>query len=158
MMITVNRLTRWPGPVFHSTVRAHPVADGLFTWPSDHPQLIGARCRVCGTVTFPAQASCPRCPATDMEEHLLDRRGTLWTFTVQGFQPKPPYAGPEVFEPYGVGYVELPGQVMVEARLTESDPSRLRIGQPMELVIVPFRRDESGDDILTFAFCPAGGA
>ena len=32
----------------------------------------------------------------------------------------------EEFEPYGVGYVELPGEVRVEARLTESDPARLR--------------------------------
>src|ERR1700682_5935073 len=142
MMITVNHLTGRSGAVFHSTVSAHPVVDGLFTWPSDDPQLIGARCRACGTVTFPAQSSCPRCTATDMEEQLLDRDGTLWTFTIQGFQPKPPYAGPEPFEPYGVGYVELPGQVMVEARLTESDPSRLRIGQPMALVVMPFRRDE----------------
>ena len=63
-----------------------------------------------------------------MRERLLARRGTLWTWTVQRFRPKsPPYAGrPEEFEPYGVGYVELPGEVRVEARLTESTPSELR--------------------------------
>ena len=44
--------------------------------------------------------------------------------------------GPEEFEPYGVGYVELPGEVRVEARLTESDPARLRIGMPMELTLI----------------------
>ena len=46
----------------------------------------------------------------------------------------PPYAGiadPEGFEPFGVGYVELPDQVKVEARLTVSDPSALRIGMGM---------------------------
>ena len=37
-----------------------PVADNLFTWPADEPQLIGSRCTACGIVTFPAQASCPR--------------------------------------------------------------------------------------------------
>ena len=49
-----------------------------------------------------------------------------------------PYVGPTTpFEPYGVGYVELPGEVRVEARLTEADPARLRIGMPMELTVVP---------------------
>jgi uncharacterized OB-fold protein len=82
----------------------------------------------------------------------LATRGTLWTWTVQGFPPKsPPYHPDEAmaFQPYGVGYVELPDQVRVEARLTESDPDRLRIGMTMELVIVPF-----GDQV-TFAFAPS---
>ena len=70
---------------------------------------------------------------------------------MQGFRPKPPYAGPEDFEPYGVGYVELPGEVRVEARLTVADPGRLRIGMPMELVVVPF------GDRVTYAFAPADG-
>ena len=42
-----------------------PVAEGIFTWPSDEPQLIGSRCAACGIVTFPAQDSCPRCASTD---------------------------------------------------------------------------------------------
>jgi hypothetical protein len=39
----------------------------------------------------------------------------------------------------------------VEARLTVADPARLRIGQPMELVIVPF------GNRLTYAFAPVDG-
>ncbi|HEV7864672.1 MAG TPA: OB-fold domain-containing protein [Acidimicrobiia bacterium] len=127
---------------------AQPVADGLFTWPADQPQLIGSRCRACGVVTFPAQCSCPRCTSVDVEERLLGREGTLYTWTVQGFRPKPPYAGPEEFGPYGVGYVEIAGEVRVEARLTVADPDQLRIGMPVELVIVPF------GDKVTYAFAP----
>jgi uncharacterized OB-fold protein len=129
-------------------VAAQPIADGLFTWPADQPRLIGSRCRECRVVTFPAQRSCPRCTSVDVEERLLEREGTLYTWTVQGFRPKPPYAGPEDFEPYGVGYVELPGEVRVEARLTVADPDRLRIDMPVELVIVPF------GDKVTYAFAP----
>lgn len=131
---------------------AEPIAEGLFTWPAGEPRLIASRCRDCGVVTFPAQGSCPACPSVDVEERLLGRTGTLYTWTVQGFRPKPPYAGPEEFEPYGVGYVELPGEVRVEARLTVADPGRLRIGMPMELVTVPF------GDRVTYAFAPADGA
>lgn len=130
------------------------IAEGLFTWPSDEPRLIGSRCLACGTTTFPRQSSCPKCTGSETEERLLSRTGSLWSFTVQGFRPKTPYTGPEDFEPYGVGYVELPGEVLVEARLTESDPERLEIGAAMELAVVPFGRDDSGNDVVTFAFRP----
>jgi uncharacterized OB-fold protein len=139
-------------------VAAVPVADGLFTWGAEPPRLIGSRCPACGATTFPKQPTCPRCTRPDMEERLLSPTGTLWTFTVQGFRPKSPYAGPEDFEPYGVGYVELPDGVMVEARLTENDPERLEIGGPMELVIVPFGRRGDGTELVTFAFAPAARA
>jgi uncharacterized OB-fold protein len=137
-----------------------PVAEGVFTWPSDDPQLIGAQCRVCGIVTFPAQASCPRCASSDMAEHLLARRGTLWAWTTQDFPPpSPPYTGPtgKDFVPFAVGYVELPGEVKVEARLTEHDPAQLVHGMEMELVVVPFRTDDDGNDVMTFAFAPVRG-
>ncbi len=132
-----------------------PIAEGLFTWPSDSPRLIGGRCQTCGTVTFPRQESCPKCTGSEIGETLLAPRGTLWTFTVQGFRPKPPYTGPDEFEPYGVGYVELGGEVIVESRLTEGDADRLRIGDEMELVIEPWGRDSAGTDVVTFAFRPA---
>jgi uncharacterized OB-fold protein len=134
-----------------------PVADGLFTWPADEPQLIGSRCTECGIITFPTQDSCPRCATTAMEEHLLARRGTLWAWTTQDFPPpSPPYAGPtgDAFVPYGVGYVELPGEVKVETRLTEAGPDVLRLGMEMELVVVPFRIDDDGNEVVTFAFRP----
>jgi uncharacterized OB-fold protein len=136
-----------------------PVAEGIFTWPGDAPQLIGSRCTACGIVTFPAQESCPRCASTEMEEHLLSRRGRLWAWTTQEFPPpSPPYAGAsgDAFAPYGVGYVELPGEVKVETRLTESDPEALSVGMEMELVVVPFRTDDDGNEVVTFAFRPAG--
>jgi uncharacterized OB-fold protein len=136
-----------------------PVAKGIFTWPSDDPQLIGSRCSACGIVTFPTQSSCPRCPSTAMAEHPLSRRGRLWAWTTQEFPPpSPPYTGPtgDAFVPFGVGYVELAGEVKVEARLTLVDPGALTPGMEMELVLVPFRTDADGNEVVTFAFRPVG--
>jgi uncharacterized OB-fold protein len=136
-----------------------PIAEGIFTWPADDPQLIGSRCAACEIVTFPAQGSCPRCASTAMAQHLLPRRGSLWAWTTQDFPPpSPPYAGPtgSAFVPFAVGYVELPGEVRVETRLTEADPGRLRHGMEMELVVVPFRTDDDGNEVVTFAFRPVG--
>jgi uncharacterized protein len=135
-----------------------PVADGLFTWPSEHPRLIGSECPACGLIDFPAAAYCARCGEAGPRERLLSERGTLWTFTTQGFRPpSPPYDGAdtaETFRPYAVGYVELPGEVVVEARLTEPDPRNLTIGQPMRLTLVPYTVDGDGTEVLTFAFAP----
>jgi uncharacterized OB-fold protein len=112
-------------------------AELLAGTPSE-PVLLGSECRKCDTVTFPRQAACPRCTSTDVTERRLARRGTLWSWTIQRFRPKsPPYTGPEEFHPYGVGYIELPGEVRVEARLTEADPAKLEIGMEMELTLVP---------------------
>ena len=133
------------------------IDESLFKWPADQPRLIGAECSQCGVVTFPKQRGCPRCGHETMRERLLARRGTLWTWTTQGYLPKEPYRGPgtkDVFEPYAIGYVELPDGLRVEARLTESDPSRLRIGMEMELVVVSLYRDADGNDVLVHAFRP----
>jgi uncharacterized OB-fold protein len=138
---------------------ARPVGEGLFTWPDDEPRLIGSRCATCGVVSFPQQDSCPRCTGTDVSRHLLSRTGTLWTWTVQGFRPKsPPYEGPEDFEPYPVGYVELPGELKVETLLVDVTPEELRIGMEMELAIVPFRSSVSDEPLVTFAFRPVGAS
>lgn len=134
-----------------------PFADDVFTWPADDPQLIGARCPGCAAVTFPEQSSCPRCGSLAMERHLLPRTGTLWTFTTQDFLPKEPYASGETretFRPYGVGLVQLGDEVKVESRLTEADPAVLQIGMELQLVIVPFRTDPDGTEVMTYAFEP----
>jgi uncharacterized OB-fold protein len=139
------------------------IDERLFTWPSDDPRLLGSRCAECSTATFPSQSSCPRCNSLDMRTIELPDRGTLWTFTTQGFRPKSPpdggYLGDdtdETFEPYALGYVELPGHCRVESRLTGASIDGLRIGMEMKLAIIPFRKDEAGNEVMTFAFRPVG--
>lgn len=123
------------------------VFDALFT-SLDPPLLAGARCAGCGTVTFPVQSTCPRCTRTDMQTVPLPDRGTLWTFTVQSFEPKAPYLPPAAgFVDYGVGYIDL-GDVIIESRL-EGDLDRLQIGAPMRLTLL---QPWSDQNIVTFAF------
>jgi uncharacterized OB-fold protein len=138
-----------------------PIHEGLFTWPSDDPRLIASKCKNCGQIIFPAQVSCPSCCLEDVEQILLSKRGTLWTWTVQGFYPKsPPYAGPdtpETFVPFGVGYIELSNEVRIESRLTENNPEKLKVGMEMELVVEKFKEDEEGNEVMIFAFKPVTG-
>jgi uncharacterized OB-fold protein len=136
------------------------IAD-VFTWPSEAPQLIGSRCDECAAVTFPVQSRCPRCGRSTMSELLLPRRGTLVSWTTQGFPPVVPYTGDETgknFVPFGVGLVQLDDVVRVDVRLTESDPAKLDFGMEVELQVIPFYVDADGDEIMTFAFAPVTGA
>jgi uncharacterized protein len=125
-----------------------PIAPDLWT-ASDRPQLNGGRRIADGEIVFPMPDGDA---AAAYEPVALSRTGTLWSWTIQSFRPKsPPYEGPEAFVPYALGYVELPGEVIVETRLTQS--TSLKIGMPMELVIVPLNDAQS-----TFAFSPVEGA
>ena len=85
----------------------------------------------------------------------LADRGTLWTWTVQAFEPKAPYRVPDTgFTPYSVGYVHL-GDVIVESRL-QGDPAQFRIGMPMTLTLLPLWSGPDGRPVVTYAFQPAG--
>lgn len=131
------------------------VGEEHFVLDGDAVALTGARCNQCGATVFPVQASCPRCTTGEMVSESLSHRGTLWSYTIQRFQPKSPYDGgmDAQFTPFGVGYVDF-GGVIVEGRLTENDPTRLRIGQTMITVLQSYAVDDCGTPMLTFAFCP----
>jgi len=134
-----------------------PIAEGLFTWPAANPALLGSRCQDCGIATFPAAESCMACSGQNVSVEELPGRGTLWTWTVQQFMPKTPYKSNETmetFKPYGVGYLELPGGVRVEGRLTENDPGKLHIGMEMDVVFEPYRTEDNGDEVINFFFRP----
>jgi uncharacterized protein len=122
----------------------------------DPPRLAGSKCVSCGTVTFPAQAGCPR-DGSEMSPVELPDRGTLWTWTVQAYEPKAPYRPPESgFVPYGVGYVDL-GDVIVEGRLA-GDAAALEIGMPMRLTLLPLWTGSDGAPVVSYAFEPEGSA
>jgi uncharacterized OB-fold protein len=137
--------------------KQHAVRDQLWRDVAGGPELMGSRCRACGELFFPRAAGCTRCCGSELECHVLGSSGTLWSWTVQAFLPKPPYDSGETeatFRPYGVGYVQMPEGIKVESRLTEADPRQLRIGMPMRLVLLPYRKLADGADVLTFAFAP----
>lgn len=129
-----------------------PIADGILT-DEQPPRLIGGRDRETGRIVFPM-------PAGNEGERFdavpLARDGTIWSWTVQRFPPKsPPYAGPQPFEPFAVGYVELAGEVIVESRLTGFAFDGLECGQPVRLTTVPFATAADGATLTTYAFEPA---
>jgi hypothetical protein len=131
------------------------VAEGLVSGVGDDASLLGGRRRADGKVVFPL----PRDAGAEAYDAIeLPREGTLWSYTVQRFRPKPPYAGPgddRTFTPYAVGYVELPDAIIVETRIQTDAIDRLRIGMPMTFTLQSFRTDADGAEVLTYAFRPS---
>jgi uncharacterized protein len=120
----------------------------------DPLRLAGSRCQSCGCVVFPVQEGCPR-DGGEMTVVELPAAGTLWTWTVQAFEPKAPYRPPAGgFAPYAVGYVDL-GDVIVEGRL-EVPADQLAIGMPLQLTSLPLW-DDDGATVISYAFASTGG-
>ena len=129
---------------------APPIDDNLICPTADGIALMASRDRATGRIVFPARPL----EDADHDRMTLSRDGRLWSWTIQRFRPKsPPYAGPEAFEPYAVGYVELDGQLIVEGRLTDVSFDALAIGAPMRLVPYPFTFAD-GSVRTSFAFAP----
>jgi len=127
------------------------VAESLFD--TDGIRLLASRCTGCGQVTFPQQGACPASCEAPIQQVALSTTGTLWSWTSQNYLPKsPPYASGETretFEPYAVGFIELPEGVRIQARLAGRQPEAYEIGMEMELVTVSLN-----DAITTYAFQP----
>jgi uncharacterized OB-fold protein len=133
-------------------MRTRPIAEGVWT-DEQPPRLIGGRDRETGRIVFPMPTGGE---AGRFDAVPLARDGTIWSWTVQRFPPKaPPYAGPDAFEPFALAYVELPGEVIVESRLTGFDFDTLACGLPVRLTTIPFAAAPDGAMLTTYAFEPA---
>jgi uncharacterized OB-fold protein len=131
-------------------MRRIAIHDGLFT---DDGKLLAAHCPDCRRWHFPADADCPYCSGECCTTQTLSGAATLWLFT--GVRNRPPGYQGEV--PFGFGVVELPEGLRIITRLTEADPSSLRFGMAMRVVVVPLHVDEEGREVVTYAFAPAEG-
>lgn len=139
-------------PMTTPTVRDH--LDDLVTVVDGRAHLVGSRCSLCATDTFPAQASCPKCGSDAVAPVTLPTEGAVWTWTIQRHPPKPPFRAPASFEPYALAYVDL-GTVLVESRLAGKAADAWRIGDVVQLVVGPL--DPDVPDWRAFWFEPQQG-
>jgi len=133
-----------------------PAVEGLFTWPSDNPRLMGGKCKSCGTYFFPRfyVVHKPGCHRGEIEEVLLSQKGVLRSYTVQYYPPPPPFKAPDPFVPYGIGLVELPEGINIVGMMTGCAVEDLKTGIEAELVVEKLYSDEEGNDRLTWKFKP----
>ncbi len=126
-----------------------PAVEGWFT-TGDAPALLGGRCRACGTYTFPRQQLvCPNpgCTSRELDEVQLSRRGRIWSYTDNRYQPPPPYVSPDPFEPYGIAAVELAEERMVVLGQLDG-AGEVRVGQEVELVLGTLFEDDEHEYLV----------
>lgn len=129
-----------------------PAVEGWFT-TGDEPALIGSRGVESGSYFFPkavAVSANPRAPFEERVEVELSRRGKVWSYTTNHYQPPPPYISPDPFEPYTVVAVELEQERMVVLGLLAegADPASLKVGQAVELVLGTLFTDDEGEHVV----------
>lgn len=93
-------------------------------------RLEGAVCTACGAKFFPPRQVCSECKSAKLEPFQFSGRGEIYSFTTL-------YQAPLGFEgnlPYAVGMIKLDEGPMIEAQLTDVDPSSLKVGQRVEMV------------------------
>ena len=135
-----------------------PAVDGW--WNCDQsgaPHLIGAKCPQCGTYVFPPRAeNCPNpgCTADELEAVALSRRGTLWSYTENRYQPPPPYPQADPFQPFAVAAVQLVDVVIIVlGKVVEGTlAADLKVGMPMELTTMPLYIDDDGVEHTVYAW------
>jgi uncharacterized OB-fold protein len=137
------------------------ITEGLFRVDGDRAVLFASRRRSSGAVKFPAERPELFDGDPDIQHDIepieLSTEGTLYTYTTQEFPPPLPYKGnrdPKVFQPYVVGFVELPQGVLVETLIVDATATELRIGQPLVSTTATLETGD-GQSLLTFAFRPA---
>lgn len=130
-----------------------PAVEGWFTMDERAPQLVGAKGTESGSYFFPkelAVSANPAAPFEDREAVLLSRRGRVWSYTTNHYEPPPPYVSPDPFVPYTVVAVELEAEQMVVLGplATGADPSALRVGMEVELVLGPLYEDDEHEYVV----------
>jgi uncharacterized OB-fold protein len=132
------------------------IREGLFVGPLDDlskVRLQGSRCKHCGEVTLGESRNCPNCGVGDVEPVALSDRGELWTYTVVRHKPPGDYRGPEPFQPFCVGLVELPDGLRVMSPI-EGEVDSMKIGTPLRLHISVHHLRPSGEEVIGFSFAP----
>jgi uncharacterized OB-fold protein len=126
------------------------VIDETLFASADPVTLKGSACDTCGAHVFPALGSCPMCTGVDVHDVPLPTSGSVWSWTTQHFEPKPPFRT-DGFSPFSIGYVDL-GPVIVEGWLVGR--TEWTIGEPVRLVLAKAWTDGE-EPVHTFAFAPA---
>jgi uncharacterized OB-fold protein len=130
-----------------------PAIEGWFTTDAEAPALVGRRGAETGSYYFPptlAFSRNPTAPAEALEEVELSRRGRVWSWTTNHYQPPEPYVSPDPFVPYTVVAVELVEEQMVVLGplAPGADAADLAVGREVELTLSPLYEDDDHEYVV----------
>ena len=123
-----------------------PAVEGWFT-TGDAPALLASRGTETGSYFFPKNLAFSRNPAAPteaLEEVELSRRGRVWSWSTNHYQPPAPYVAADPFVPYTVLAVELEAEQMIVLGplVPDADPADLHVGTEVELTTGTLYEDD----------------
>ena len=124
---------------------------GAFEIVNGQPYLVGTKCSKCGAASFPPRYICTYCLTDEgVEKARLGNKGSLYSYTIIRV------AGREFNPPYAFGFVIIePENIRIPAVLTGFDlEQELKSGTRMEMVIERLRKDDEGNEIVSYKFRP----
>lgn len=128
--------------------------EGMLAFDDDgEPRLIGGRVPGTESYFFPKHlgGADPRVGPVELEEVLLSRRGTVWSYTTSHYPPPPPFVvTSEPFEPITIAAVELDHEKMVVLGqcVAGVSPDDLHVGMEMELTVDVLYSDDEHDHLV----------
>ena len=132
------------------------IREGLFVGPLEDlskVRLKGSRCSHCGEVTLGESQNCPNCGVGNLQSVALSDEGELWTYTVVRHRPPGDYQGPDPFQPFCIGLVELPDGLRVLSPI-EGEIDSMKIGTPLRLRVSIHHMRPGGEEVVAFSFAP----
>lgn len=128
-----------------------PLEEGYFVMPdAEHPRprLLGSYSPAADEHFFPRRK---RCPITfgAVEDRFLSTEGVLYSWTWLETIRYGTMVG--AGEPHGIGQVDLPEGVRIQARLLGA-MGDWEIGMPLVIDVLPILTDDHANELCTFCF------
>jgi len=114
-------------------------------------RLEAARCKKCGSISFPPRLVCPGCKAREFEPITLADRGKILTYTIIRVAPQPFVDQ----APYAVGIVELDDGVRLTGQIVDFNFEDLKTESRVRIEFRKIHQDgESGVIYYGYKFVP----
>ncbi|MCD6243911.1 MAG: Zn-ribbon domain-containing OB-fold protein [Candidatus Korarchaeota archaeon] len=114
-------------------------------------RLEGGECQDCGYRMIPREDICPKCGSRNVKPINLPRKGNVVNYTVIWNAPR----GYEYYTPYVIAIIELEDGTRLTAQLTDVEPSDVKEGMEVEMVLRKTRvSGESGLIAYSYKFRP----
>ena len=85
----------------------------------------------------------------------MSKRGKLYSYTIQYYQPPKPFIPAEPFVPFGIGLVELPEGIRILGQMAYCNPEKdLKLGMDVETIIEVLDKDAQGNEYFAWKFKP----
>lgn len=113
-----------------------PPVDSAFFWEGvERDELRIQRCVSCGRLRHPPRPMCPYCRSLERDHVVASGRGEVYSFVVHH---RPEVPGRE--HPFAIALVQLEEGTRIVGNVLDTDPARVHIGMPVEVVFAPDHR------------------